>query len=293
MRSVYVSNEYYDALLNHYGISSITTLEYGLKRIYRDIFGIQKFDGIERLTNRVDEVIKWIRGNREISPRVKQNMVKTILAFLNHPPRGVKIPRKVIKKYREYANELIRPRSAFGEKVVNNWITWPEFLKVSAENADERLILLLYQHIPPLHAQEYLDTIIVNLPKAVNYDHVLNVTGKNLFDIGNKRLAIRYHMTNALYGDRIINLPEKLIKEVMKIKEGKINIPLLPFRNKSEFNEVMRDLFWPRRIGTNILRKAYICHSIGKGKERKKIAYIMGHSPEAQEAIYRECAGAF
>lgn len=282
MNTIFITDTWYNGLLTHYGKSSIKTLEYGIKRIYRELYGLDQFIGIDPVIKKIDMTLKWIDQHENI--KVKQNLIKTVLAFLRYPPRNVKIPRDVIKQYQKYAdsivNESLDKVNQFGDKVSENWLDWPKVVKI-LNNSDNKLLALLYTQIPPLNIQEYLDTVIVNLPKIPNYDHVLKVLGKNLFDVGNGKLVIRYQMTN-IYGDRIIDIPRKVIREILKIRGG-INRVLLPLEDSE-----ISDIFWPRRIGTSMLRKIYIKWHLGKLslEKRKKLAYIMGHSLEAQQVIF-------
>ena len=297
-------------LQKKYKDSSIRTLSNSIKKIHKEIFNVETYD--PKLLYKYTKIIKWIKSNIEKQSSQK-NLLAAILAFIKAEPDT---PEEIISKYKEYFNtfakkvETDRKYIEPTQKEKDNWIPYSdvkkkfnEIKKEIKKNKNKNLFqkylaLAFYNYLPPLRGEEYYNTVIINNCSDGSYENLLKLTKRNILDITNKKLVSYYYKTANVYGLRIIDLPKPLIDIV---KESQIlndfNHFLFPNHqsvrpspmSQPAFTNLLFRIFDPNKISTSMLRKIYISDILKKMKEpnkRKELAYIMGHSIDAQEFTY-------
>lgn len=146
------------------------------------------------------------------------------------------------------------------------------------------LLLCLYTYIPPLRTKEWLDCHLLDNEPDKNFkDNYINIqTGK---------MHIQKSKTEKKYGTRIIDIPNELI-EILKENRKKTGSDLILHKvhdveTKNTENNIahMFSNIFDKKIGVKLIRNIFISEKIDEGisaEERKKIAYIMGHSAAQQ-----------
>lgn len=312
-------------LQKKYKDSSIKTLLGSIKRVLKELYNIDTYK--PELLFTYTKVIKWIEGIDNMASRKNiLAAILAILRAEPDTPKGIiakyeeyfnKLAKKV-ETDRKYAE----PK----QEELDNWISYNdvkkkfnEYEKIikkinwKKENGDETsfisphdknlflryMILAFYTFLPPLRGEEYFNTAIISQCKEKSYDNMLKLLKKNLLDVSNGNLVSKYYKTANVYGTRIIPIPKNILTIVKQFRQiNGYNPYLVPNltairaepMTQQAFTALMYRIFDPYKISTSMLRKIYISDALKEIKdpdERKKLAYIMGHSIDAQEFIYK------
>lgn len=145
-------------------------------------------------------------------------------------------------------------------------------------------LLFLYTEIPPLRSQDYINTSF-DKNESINY-----------IDLEKKHLIIMEGKTTNKSNTRILDIPERVINIIKKVKELSNSIWLIPkVQNPNEkmpndtFNKFMNTIFQNKKISASRLRNIFISYYNDKNmnvKDRKNIAQIMGHQLKTSQIIY-------
>lgn len=303
-------------LQKKYKDSSIKTLSNSIKKIHSELFKTDKYNS--NLLYKYTTVIKWIKNNIDKQSSQK-NLLAAVLAFIKAEPDT---PDQIIQKYQEYFNtfakkvETDRKYIEPTKKEKDNWIPYSQIkkkfnsLKKEIKNkknfnspADKSLfqkylVLAFYSFLPPLRGEEYYNTVIVNNCSDGSYENLLKLTKRNILDITNKKIVSYYYKTANVYGLRIIDIPKQVI-DIIKQSQiiNDFNHFLFPNltsvrpepMSQPAFTGMLFRIFDPNKISTSMIRKIYISDILKKMKDpkkRKELAFIMGHSIDAQEFTY-------
>lgn len=275
--------------IGKYKPNSIKTFINSIKKINETVFGksfinLEDYEDFEKV---LSFIFKQKMNNRKIYAYAINLMMKT----LNASPRLIKIYLKIFNTIsRDVDNKKIYQEPTEREKEL--YRSWNDILKLRMDlgkkfNADKVFknlynyyILSLFTFIPPLRPQELCSCLI--LPQIVPNANF------NYYSIKENELHINNFKTEKSFGERIIKVPPKLTLLIKKIGSKY----LVPTINKiKQQTPTSLCMYFKRVLGFNpsILRKIYISHIIDKEidpEEKKRIAYIMGHSPATQVLIY-------
>ena len=311
----------YTNLLTKYKESSIKTFMTNIKRILVEGYNETRYT-IEPFLD-FGTTKAYIESMDKLS--MQKSMTAAILAILKAENR---IPKVLINDYTALFKKLAKKADEYSKykgKTLEeeaNWISWKkvknkfDYYKLLVENTNysngietpiedkylfmKYLILMLYTRIPPLRGEEYLNAYILSVKDKKSYDKILELTDKNIMDINNKMFIAGRYKTCQKYGVRKIKVPNEVIetiKEWMKLSGSLYLLPSLKDNPPKEpmkqvaFTDTLVRIFKPHRISTSMLRKIYITYRLKRlkdPKKRKELAYIMGHSLEMQEFIYKK-----
>ena len=159
--------------------------------------------------------------------------------------------------------------------------------KSQEDTIQQHLILLLYTEIPPIR-NDYAQM-------KVYYNK--EVKGENYIHLKKKLIFLSKYKTSKTYGEKQIEIPAKVVKIVRRWVDITGNEYLLinirdrnPMTNNG-LTKYLNKIFKPKKVSTTLLRKLYLSEKypvIHNRKDMKKDAYIMGHSLETQQGIYRK-----
>lgn len=304
-------------LLKTYKPVSIVTLTNSLRKVLLDVYNIDKYTLKPFVDKKSFE--KYISSVEKGS--IRKNYVMGVLAFLRVDPN---VSPDTVDFYDKLATNVIREvdvdRMYKGpsEKDKAAYISWESVLSVcdrykkevlsnldqSFRGYDDKylymkyMLLKLYTCIPPLRGEEYRNAIILSVMEPSNYGIIAEACRCNLFDIRNSKFVVSYYKTSKTYDMRIIDIPLEVlsvVKKWYKITDG--NRYLLPNlqtpserMSQSAMSNMLMRIFEPNDVSTSMLRKIYISWRLrdiyDNSEERKRLAYIMGHSLEMQEFVY-------
>lgn len=297
-----------------YKPNSITTYNCSVKRIYRDIFKKNKYAKVN--LSEFDEIKKGIDKIDNIG--VRKSLVGALLAII----KAENLPKKLQKQYGDYFDSIVllyddknlykkaSKKDLSKKNEVGSMKKLSEkresLLKCAEDSKSNRdwtkyLVSCLYTYLPPLRQDEYIDMVIVSLPKDPDYkEYCLLMKGVNFMDFGNDKIVICKSKTAKKYKVRIFDLPKDLKEAIQKVR-SEMNEKSKKLLNGDMFNtQPGFSLFLKRTLGASSsgLRKIYISDMMREFdtrkkmmdpkniEKRKKIAYIMGHSITTATMIY-------
>ena len=283
--------------------TSINVYVSNIRKVYRELFNTD-FDKLSRL-HKYKKVSKYLD---DLVDTTSKNILTAIIVALKSDPNT---PVKVLEKY----NKLLEQKTKkffkdynlhqMTEKDSQNWVTKTEVDQIKKklknnipdikhttpqrkdlEAFQQYLILLLYTELPPLR-NNFSNTIITDDP-----DIALRSI-ENAVDLKNKQFVLKNYKTDNVYGTKIIKLPNTIIKLIKKwIKINKTGYLLINTTNQTPMTsngitKYLNKIFNPKKVSTTILRKLYLSNKYSV-KEMENDAYIMGHSVNTQQLVYRK-----
>lgn len=144
-------------------------------------------------------------------------------------------------------------------------------------------VLYLYTEIPPLRSQDYINTSF-DKNESINY-----------IDLDRKELIIREGKTTNKANSRIIDIPDKAVDIIKKVKElsqskwliPKVQTPSEHMKNDT-FAKFLNTIFG-KSVSSSRLRNIFVSSYNDANmsiEDRKKNANIMGHQVSTSQAIY-------
>jgi integrase len=287
-----------------YKDSSIKTLDFNIKRIFRDL-GVQY--GSLRFKTDAQRIIQIIKSYPEKQQKAYIYAVKLIYDNLQSKFRTETVTKLYNDYYtevsEEYSNILTMQKPT--EKQTERFITPTEIDEVYDfydtmyminpiyENALKFLIISLYKFIPPLRPQIYLNTTFEEFEEVY--------ADLNVIDLDSKTILIKSAKTLKRGKTQILNIPNQLISLISAIHEKYNTVYLItkvsnvnePISNDN-FSHLFSRMFFDvigREISPNNIRNSFVSNLIDEkgitnSDERRKIAKVMQHSVNTQNNIY-------
>ena len=273
-----------------------------IRKVFKEIFNneidIKHF-------NKFVKVKKYLET---LTPSTRKNVMTAIMVLL----KAYDTKKITLNKYEKYFEELINnyennyDKQTKSEKENKNWITQQELDKQIKELEDkinkydmskltksqedtiqQHLLLLLYTEIPPMR-NDYAQMKVY---------HEKELKGENYIHLKKKVIILNKYKTSKTYGEKEIEIPNeiiKLIKRWIDITENEYLLINIRDRNPMTNNgltKYLNKIFKPKKVSTTLLRKLYLSEKypvVHDRKDMKKDAYIMGHSLDTQQGIYRK-----
>jgi len=243
-----------------------------------------------------------------LTPSTRKNVMTAIMVLL----KAFNTKKATLNKYEKYFEELINDyennydKQTKSEKENKNWITQEELQNKIKELEDkinkydmskltksqediiqQHLLLLLYTEIPPMR-NDYAQMKVY---------HEKEVKGENYIHLKKKVIILNKYKTSKTYGEKEIDISDKIIKLIKRWVDITGNEYLLinirdrnPMTNNG-LTKYLNKIFKPKKVSTTLLRKLYLSEKypvVHDRKDMKKDAYIMGHSLDTQQGIYRK-----
>ncbi len=273
-----------------------------IRKVFKEVFNneidIKHF-------NKFVKVKKYLES---LTPSTRKNVMTAIMVLL----KAFNTKKATLNKYEKYFEGLINDyennydKQTKSEKENKNWITQEELqnkikeledkinkydmskLKKSQEDIiQQHLLLLLYTEIPPMR-NDYAQMKVY---------HEKEVKGENYIHLKKKVIILNKYKTSKTYGEKEIDIPDKIIKIIKRWIDITSNEYLLinirdrnPMTNNG-LTKYLNKIFKPKKVSTTLLRKLYLSEKypvVHDRKDMKKDAYIMGHSLDTQQGIYRK-----
>ena len=283
-------------------VNSLNTYLSNIQKVFKDVF---KNDVDMKYLNQFAKVKKYLKT---LTPATRKNVMTALIVLL----KAFDIQKRTLNKYQKYFEVLVTDyennydNQTKSEKENKNWITQEQLNKKIKELENkidkfdmskltksqediiqQRLILILYSEIPPMR-NDYAQM-------KVYYDK--EVKGENYIHLKKKLIVLNKYKTSKTYGEKQIEIPAKVVKIVRHWVDITGNEYLLinirdrnPMTNNG-LTKYLNKIFKPKKVSTTLLRKLYLSEKypvIHNRKDMKKDAYIMGHSLETQQGIYRK-----
>jgi hypothetical protein len=263
---------------------------------------------------------KWMKVLKKEPKRVIKSLVKLypnantrktyfsrIVRFLRDEEAGDDIIEKYVEMMNKYQAKVVAQIDA--EKLTKNqdekFLTWDEILDVrdkleeikdeSFKNYQNYLIVCLYTMLPPLRTDYTPMKVVERTPKSKDHNYIM-------WTKHDPKFILNSYKTSWKYGEKVINkLPKDLvqvIREWFKTWNTKKKYFLLQKDKQSPLSkddliQRIRSIFkkyTDKQAGINILRHSFLSHvwdTLTHG-DRKKNAYIMGHSLGTQSSYIKE-----
>lgn len=273
-----------------------------VKKVFKEVFS----DKIDiKLLNQFAKVKKYLMT---LTPATRKNVMTALIVLL----KAYETPKRTLNKYQKYFEELISDyennydNQVKSDKDNKNWITYEQLMnkikeleniiskydtsKLTNKEEDiiqQHLILTLYTEIPPIR-NDYAQMKVY---------HNKEVKGENYINLKKKVIILNKYKTAKTYGEKEIDIPDKVIKIIRRwidITENEYLLINIRDRNPMTNNgltKYLNKIFKPKKVSTTLLRKLYLSEKypvIHDRKDMKKDAYVMGHSLETQQGIYRK-----
>jgi hypothetical protein len=283
-------------------VNSLNTYLSNIQKVFKDVF---KNDVDMKYLNQFAKVKKYLKT---LTPATRKNVMTALIVLL----KAFDIQKRTLNKYQKYFEVLVTDyennydNQTKSEKENKNWITQEQLNKKIKELENkidkfdmskltksqediiqQRLVLILYTEIPPMR-NDYAQM-------KVYYDK--EVKGENYIHLKKKLIVLNKYKTSKTYGEKQIEIPAKVVKIVRHWVDITGNEYLLinirdrnPMTNNG-LTKYLNKIFKPKKVSTTLLRKLYLSEKypvIHNRKDMKKDAYIMGHSLETQQGIYRK-----
>jgi hypothetical protein len=179
----------------------------------------------------------------------------------------------------------------------DQFLSWKKILKIREKFREtweakktfssfyDYYIIALFTMIPPLRSQEFCSCLVCETANE-------EANEENIYCLDDKTLRISQHKTEKSLGSKIIKIPLELHKLIVKCGSKF----LIPTKDKKRHQTIAGlSLYVKKLLGLSpsILRKIYISMLIDSeadAETRKKVAFIMGHSPSMQMLVYTKFA---
>jgi len=273
-----------------------------IRKVFKEVFDneidIKHF-------NKFVKVKKYLET---LTPSTRKNVMTAIMVLL----KAFDTKKSTLNKYEKYFEKLINDyennydKQIKSDKENKNWITQEELQNKIKELEDkinkydmskltksqediiqQHLLLLLYTEIPPMR-NDYAQMKVY---------HEKEVKGENYIHLKKKVIILNKYKTSKTYGEKEIDISDKIIKLIKRWVDITTNEYLLinirdrnPMTNNG-LTKYLNKIFKPKKVSTTLLRKLYLSEKypvVHDRKDMKKDAYIMGHSLDTQQGIYRK-----
>ena len=283
-------------------VNSLNTYVSNVRKVFKEVFDN---DIDMKHFNQFAKVKKYLIT---LTPATRKNVMSTIMVLL----KAYDTKKAVLNKYKKYFEELIDDyeknydKQVKSDKENQNWITlielnakikeyeikiskfnMKELTKIQEDLIQQHLILILYTDIPPIRNDYAM--------MKVYYDKT--VKGENYINLTTKLIILNKYKTAKTYGEKKIEISDKIIKLIKRwinITENEYLLINIRDRNPMTNNgltKYLNKIFKPKKVSTTLLRKLYLSEKypvVHNRKDMKKDAYIMGHSLDTQQGIYRK-----
>jgi len=273
-----------------------------IKKVFKEVFNndidIKHF-------NKFIKVKKYLET---LTPATRKNVMTAIMVLL----KANNVKKNTLNKYEKYYSSLIEDyennydNQVKSDKENKNWISFIELqdkikdlenkinkydmsklTKSQQDIIQQHLLLLLYTEIPPIR-NDYAQMKVY---------HNKEIKGENYINLKKKIIILNKYKTSKTYGEKKIDIPDNIIKLIKRWIDITGNEYLLinirdqnPMTNNG-LTKYLNKIFKPKKVSTTLLRKLYLSEKypvIHNRKDMKKDAYIMGHSIDTQQSIYRK-----
>ena len=273
-----------------------------IRKVFKEVF---KNDIDIKHLNQFVKVKKYLD---KLNPATRKNVMTALMVLL----KAFDTKKGTLNKYQKYFEVLVTDyennydKQTKSEKENKNWIT-QEQLNKKIKDLDNKitqfdmskltnnqediiqqhLLLILYTEIPPMR-NDYAQMKVY---------HNKEVKGENYIHLKKKLIILNKYKTSKTYGEKKIDIPNNVIKIIRRwvnITENEYLLINIRDRNPMTNNgltKYLNKIFKPKKVSTTLLRKLYLSEKypvVHNRKDMKKDAYIMGHSLETQQGIYRK-----
>ena len=273
-----------------------------IRKVFKEVF---RNDIDIKHLNQFAKVKKYLET---LTPATRKNVMTALMVLL----KASDTKKGTLNKYQKYFEGLITnfennyDNQTKSEKENKNWITQEQLnkkikelenqiskynmsklTKSQEDNVQKHLVLILYTKIPPMR-NDYAQMKVY---------HDKEVEGENYINLKKKVIVLNNYKTSKTYGKKEIDIPSEVIKFVSRWVNITGNEYLLinirdrnPMTNNG-LTKYLNKIFKPKKVSTTLLRKLYLSEKypvIHNRKDMKKDAYVMGHSLETQQGIYRK-----
>lgn len=282
---MFIPKKIVDELRKKFKETSIKTIDSAIKRIYRDVFEVGKFDK-QLLLIRSNEVIDFANM---LTTGSKKTLLNSIRHVINKNDYKRLYNRAFYNVAMEYENEYLgkTPESFIRLEDLGN-VNHDKFKGVKL------LIYYLYTLLPPLRSQDWY-----------NAKFYFKHGPGNHYSYQDKTLTIIDSKTSKKYGTKIIKLPKRITDYIEGYNQNDgenliVNTRGNPYNAKS-FTAMLYNIYKSvpiygkdTKISIHLLRRTYISELLNheqntekQMKIRKKLAKILGHSLSTQWSIYQ------
>jgi len=292
-----------------YKDSSIKTLDYNIKRIFKDLdvdYGSLRF---KTDAQKIIDVINSYPAKQQKSYIYAVKLIYDNLEAKFKNEASTKLYNDYYEKVSEEYVNLLTMQEATSQQLIRQ-VSPEEFdevyehyktiYDVNKITDDENyidslkyLIISLYKYIPPLRPQVYLNSTFEEYEETYQ--------ALNVIDIDSKTILIKSAKTLKRGKTQIINIPNVLVSLISAIhdkyntlylitKLSNVNEPM----SNDNFSHIFSRMFFDvigREISPNNIRNSFVSDLIDENglrttDDRKKIAKVMGHSINTQNNIY-------
>lgn len=294
-----------------YKDSSIKTIDYNIKRIFKDVFPGKEY-GALRFNRSAKQIIDIIETYPEKQRKQYIYAVKMIYDNLDKKFKTEAVTKlyndyfeKVSENYTnlltmqqptaQQAERFVTPEEI--NEVYEHYKTIYDVNKITGDEnyTDDMkyLIISLYKYIPPVRPQTYYNTTFEEYEDQ--YPEL------NILDLDSRTILIKSGKTLKAGKVSVLPIPKNVIDLIEYIKNkyntkylltklGNVNEPLTHQNFSSIFERMFYDVIG-REISPNNLRNSFVSNLIDtvgleNTKERQQIAKVMGHRVNTQNNIY-------
>ena len=282
--------------------NSLNTYLSNIRKVFKEVFkneiNITYFNQFVKVRKYLDK----------LNPATRKNIMTAIMVLL----KAHNVNKRTLNKYQKYFEVLVTDyennydNQVKSEKENKNWITWVQLnkkikdldnqisefdmsnlTKNQRDIIQQHLLLILYTEIPPMRNDYALMKVY----------HNKEVKGENYIHLVKKLIILNKYKTAKTYGEKKIDIPNNVIKIISRwinITENEyllINIRDCNPMTNNGLTKYLNKIFKPKKVSTTLLRKLYLSEKypvVHNRKDMKKDAYVMGHSLETQQGIYRK-----
>lgn len=219
-----------------------------------------------------------------------------------------KLFAKTQKKYRDHMKTLfeeLNNEKSNGKRTAKqklNWIEWKDVISKRDELANtnnlnynqilQYILLCIFTYIPPRRSSDYNNMIMTTKSDLNSLDKT-----KNWYCIGTGEMLFNTFKTHNKYGDQSFDIDEKnplfnILKKWYEKspceEEDKYLLCRqngLQFRGNNTTTKMLNDAFYPKKVGSSMLRHSYLTNEFNLGQMQKR-ANMMGHSLTTQLKNY-------
>lgn len=283
--------------------SSLKTYTSILTSLYKKITKSKDVPPVSFFLKEHSDILDYLK---QFTPRRRRNILSALVSLADdgEHKKAVDVYRKqMLKDQEDYEDEQREQKKT--NKESENWMSLEDIRKIYQEKekdtknifskvrytmddlqeAQDYIILALYNEIPPRRLKDYTDMKVDNIDK--NKD--------NYFDKKKNKLIFNSYKTSKFYGQQEVDAPPKLAKLLKKWeKMNPSDYLLFDYKgNKLTSDKLTRRLnkIFDRKISVNMLRHIFISEGVLKDvpdlKELEKVAEQMGHNVE-QQMLYKK-----